>query len=99
MITDRLTCNNETTCGIQTNPPHTSPHGNGATTFIVGGREAVPHSWPWQVIHIIKLKSIMSFILVTFFGQDIFYKEYFNNINKHILSSYKVKSPSILLFS
>ena len=47
-MSDLLACNNDTSCGKQTYQPHTPPT-NGATTYIVGGREAIPHSWPWQV--------------------------------------------------
>ena len=45
-----------------------------------------------------QLKGIMSLILVIFLCPDISYKEYIKNINKHKLSSFKVKSPSILFY-
>ncbi|XP_076115851.1 trypsin-1-like isoform X2 [Mytilus galloprovincialis] len=35
-----------TRCGNQTIKPHQSP----SSAKIVGGREAIPHSWPWQVL-------------------------------------------------
>ncbi|CAG2237937.1 TMPRSS3 [Mytilus edulis] len=36
-------------CGVQTYQPHTWTV-NGQSSKIIGGRESVPHSWPWQVV-------------------------------------------------